>query len=151
MHSDESLTLINRDGADDAKEREFQQALWPLLGRQLVTAQSIGARSPGEADAVAAARGAQSWYGRHQQVYGANSNGEYTRAVTLAVTASTTSFQSVEDALTKGIAADQAAFTGSATSGDNALGGLVAGMLAAALLMAAASAWGAYHRLAEYR
>jgi hypothetical protein len=84
-------------------------------------------------------------------VYSANRNGDYTTAVTLAVTASTTSFQSVEAALAKGIAADQAAFTVSATSGDNALGGLVAGMLATALLMAAAGAWGVYHRLAEYR
>jgi hypothetical protein len=116
-----------------------------------VTAQSVGAHSPGEADAVTAAKDAQAWYGQHQQVYGANRNGDYTAAVTLATNASTTSFRSVDAALTKGIAADQAAFTGSATSGDNALGGLVAGMLVATLLMAAVGAWGVYRRLAEYR
>jgi hypothetical protein len=151
MHSDESLTLINRDGADDSTEKELQQVLWPLLGRQLATARSVGARSPGQADAVAATADAQAWYGQHQQVYRANSNGDYTVAVTLAVGGSTASFRSVDAALTKGIAVDQAAFTRSATSGDHALGGLAAGMVVAALLMAAAGAWGVYRRLAEYR
>jgi hypothetical protein len=84
-------------------------------------------------------------------VYSANSSGNYTAAVTVATNASTTSFRSVDAALTTGIAADQAAFTGSATSGDNALGGLVAEMLVATLLMAAVGAWGVYRRLAEYR
>jgi hypothetical protein len=98
MHSDESLTLINRDGVDDSTEKEFQQTLWPLLSRQLVTAQSVGAHSPGDADAVAAAKDAQAWYGQHQQVYSANRNGDYTTAVTLATNASTTSFRSVDAA-----------------------------------------------------
>jgi hypothetical protein len=151
MHSDESLTLINRDGVDDSTEKDFQQTLWPLLGRQLVIAQSVGAQSPGEADAVGAAKDAQAWYRQHEQVYSANSDGDYTTAVSLTVTASTTSFRSVEAAMAKGTAADQAAFTRSATSGDNALGGLVPGMLVAALLMAAVGAWGLYYRLAEYR
>jgi hypothetical protein len=48
-------------------------------------------------------------------------------------------------------AAGQATFTGDAANGDNDLRGLVAGMIVAALLMAAAAAWGAYRRLAEYR
>jgi len=151
MHSDESLTLINRDGADDSTEKELQQSLWPLLGRQLVMAQSVGAQSPGRADAVAAAKDAQAWYRQHRQVYTANSDGDYSGAVTLAVTVSTTSFRAVEAALARGTAADQDAFTRSAASGDQALGGLVPGMLVAALLMAAAAAWGLYHRLAEYR
>ena len=151
MHSDESLTLINRDGADDGTEKELQQTLWPLLSRQLVAAQSVGARSPGAASAVAAARDAQAWYGQHLQVYNANRSGDYTIAVTEATTASTASFLTVDAALTKAIAADQAAFTASAASGDNALGGLIAGMAAAGLLMAAACAWGTARRLAEYR
>ena len=151
MHSDESITLINRDGAYDSTEKEFQQTLWPLLSRQLATAQAVGAHSPGEADTAAAATDAHAWYGQHQQVYGANSNGKYTSAVTLATSSSTTSFESVDKALTKGIAADQAAFTASAASGDNDLGGLLAGMVVGALLMAAVGAWGVYRRLAEYR
>jgi hypothetical protein len=146
MHSDESLTLIDRDVTDEG----FQK-LWPLLARQLVTAQSVGAHSPGEADAVTAAKDAQAWYAQHQQVDSENSNGDYNRAVTLATKASTASFRSVDEALTKGIATDQAGFASSATSGDNDLGGLVAGMIVAALLMTAAGAWGVYRRLAEYR
>jgi hypothetical protein len=151
MHSDESLTLINRDGVDDFTEKEFQQALWPLLGRQLMTARSVGARSPGDAYAAAAATDSHAWYAQHQKVHSANRDGDYTTAVTLSTNASTASFRSVDAALTRGIAADQAASAASAASGDNDLGGVAAGMAAAALLMAAAGAWGAYRRLAEYR
>ena len=151
MHSDESLTLINRDGVDDSTEQEFQQTLWPLLGRQLAGAQSTGARSPGAADAAAAAAGAQAWYRQHQRVRSANGDGDYATAVTLAVTGSTTSFRSLEAALTKGITVDQAAFTNFAASGDNALAGLLPGTLVAALLMAVVAAWGVHRRLAEYR
>jgi hypothetical protein len=151
MHSDESLTLINRDGVNDSTEKEFQHALWPLLGRQLMTARSVGARSAGDADAAAAVTDAQAWYAQHQKVSSANRDGDYTTAVTLATSASTASFRSVDAALTSGIAADQAASAASAARGDNALGGVAAGMAVAALLMAAAGAWGVYRRLAEYR
>jgi hypothetical protein len=64
---------------------------------------------------------------------------------------SASAFRAVEADLSAGISADQAAFTTSVGNGDDALGGLVAGMTAAALLMAAASTWGLSRRLAEYR
>lgn len=47
--------------------------------------------------------------------------------------------------------ADQAASARQAGSGDDALGGLVAGMVVAALLMAASCALGITKRIAEYR
>ncbi len=50
-------------------------------------------------------------------------------------------YQNLETDLNEGIDADQALFTASATSGDGALGGLVAGMVIAAMLMAAGCAW----------
>jgi hypothetical protein len=56
----------------------------------------------------------------------------------------------VEADLTAGISADRAAFTASASRGDRALGGLVAGMALASLLMAAGCAWGLARRIAEY-
>jgi len=50
-----------------------------------------------------------------------------------------------------GIKAGRASFTASASRGDDALGGLTAGMGTASLLMAAGCAWGLTRRLAEYR
>jgi len=150
MRSDESLTLINQDGADDSTEKDFQE-LWPRLQGQLASAESAGAHSPGHAQARAAVTDANEWYHQHQQVYSANSDGDYTTAVRRATGSSTTSFQSLEAALTNGIKADQATAADSAASGDDALNGLVAGMLVAALLMAATGTWGVYNRLAEYR
>jgi hypothetical protein len=60
-------------------------------------------------------------------------------------------FQHVEADLAGGIRADGASFTASASRGDDALGGLAAGMGIASLLMAAGSAWGLTRRIAEYR
>jgi len=154
MHSDESLTLINRDGADDQTEREFR-SLFVRLGTQLVTAQTVGRGSPGEADATAAARDAQAWNGKHKDVFNADNNGHYIggsgTAVALAIGPSTAAFQQVDNDLTKAIDADQAASAAYASSGDDALGGLIAGMVIAALLMAVACTWGVGRRIAEYR
>jgi hypothetical protein len=157
MHSDESLTLINRDGAYDTTEGRLQTQLWPALRGELIAAQSVGAGSPGETDATAAARGAQAWWGRHMDVFNADNSGNYigvndpTSAVALATGPSTIAFGEVDHDLTTAIDADQAASARYASSGDDALGGLVVGMVIAALLMAAACTWGVGKRLAEYR
>jgi hypothetical protein len=150
MHSDESLTLINRDGADDATEAEFQSSA-KLLAAGLVTAQRTGSRSPGAADATAAARAAQTWYGDHARVHDANGNGDYLGAVQLAINDSTRAFGKVDAALTAGIGADQATSARQAGSGDDAFGGLVVGMIVAALLMVACCVLGISKRIAEYR
>ena len=60
-------------------------------------------------------------------------------------------FQRVQTQLTSAIGADQAAFRSAAGRGQDALTGLEAGMIVAALLMAAGCAWGLISRLAEYR
>jgi hypothetical protein len=150
MHSDESLTLINRDGPDDATETDFQRSERQLT-TELATAQQAGSDSPGTAQAAAAARTAQEWYTEHQQVFDANDNGDYLGALRLAINNSTQAFGKVDAALTTGLGADQAAFAQQADNGDGALGGLAAGMVIAALLMAASCAWGIGRRIAEYR
>ena len=155
MHSDESLTLINRDGAYDATEQQLQAQLWPALRNELTRAQSVGAFSQGEPDAEAAAADAQAWYSEHLDVYHANAAGNYiggpTSAVTLATGPSTAAFEKVDAELTAAIDADQAASANHDSGGDRALGGAVAGMVIAALLMAAACIWGVGRRIAEYR
>jgi hypothetical protein len=150
MHSDESLTLINRDGPDDSTEAEFRSSEKKLT-TELVTARRAGRGSPDTARATAAASSAQAWYREHAQVYDANSNGDYLGAVQLAINNSTQAFLRVDAALTAGIGADQAASARQARGGDDALGGLAAGMVVAALLMAASCAFGIGKRIAEYR
>lgn len=157
MHSDESLTLINRDGALDPQEQEFlasEKTLTAQLAAAANTGQRAGNGSPGAARAAAAASAARAWYGLHTQVYNLNNNGKYlgpTGAVALATGGSTQAFAKVDAALTSGLSADQATFARQAQAGDNALGGLTVGMLVASLLMAAACTWGISRRIAEYR
>jgi hypothetical protein len=150
MHSDESLTLINRDGPEDATEAEFRSSETKLTA-ELVTAQQTGRGSPGAAGAATAARAAQAWYREHARVYDANYNGDYLGAVQLAINNSTQVFLRVDAALTAGISVDQAASAHQAGSGDDALGGLAAGMVIGPLLMAASCALGISRRIAEYR
>jgi hypothetical protein len=164
VHSDESLTLINRDDTSGTLEalRTQEKALSKSEGTltaQLVGAANTGSRaggngSPGAVKAAAAARDAQAWYHVLTSVYEFNQSGNYlgrTGAVALAIGGSTQAFEKVDTALKSGIGADQATFVRQAQAGDNALGGLVVGLLGASLLMAAACAWGVSRRMAEYR
>ena len=149
MHSDESLTLIDRDGAQDAAEADFDRSE-RTLSSALVTAQAVGGGSPGSGSAVSAAHLAQAWFSVHARVYQQDAAGSYQSASGLAVGGSTTAFDQVDAALTAGLAADQAAFTRQSAAGDDALGGLAAGAGLAGLLMGAACAWGVSRRIAEY-
>jgi hypothetical protein len=150
MHSDESLTLINRDGPDDSTEADFRSSEKKLTA-EIMTAQRAGRGSPGAARATAAASAARAWYGEHARVQDANGNGDYLGAVQLSISNSTRSFLRVDAALTAGIGADHAASAQQAGSGDQALGGLAAGMVIAAVLMAASCAAGISKHIAEYR
>lgn len=84
-------------------------------------------------------------------MHDANGNGDYLAAVRLAINDSTQAFGKVDAALNAGIGADQAASARQAGSGDDAFGGLVVGMIVAALLMAACCVLGISKRIAEYR
>jgi hypothetical protein len=149
MHADESLTLINRGGSSDPSQVDYT-ALSPQLAAQLAAAQSVGASSPGYQQAVAAAKATQSWQTEHKRLADDVAD-QYAMAVKLAIGPSAEAFQAVQSAMTSGIGADQATFTSSSASGDDALGGLVAAMIVAGLLMAAACAWGVSRRIEEYR
>jgi hypothetical protein len=179
-HADESLTLINRSG-DDASEADFKQAekqLGPGAGTLLSRARAVGGGSPGYRWARAAASAATAWYTMHLAVRDLDNGGDYPDAVYLAIgsgpAASPAEIQRQEAALAgtgrpgparhfggrisqrgsgseRGINADHASFTASASRGDRALGGLAAGMVIASLLMTAGCAVGLTRRIAEYR
>jgi hypothetical protein len=178
--ADESLTLINRKG-DDATEADFKQVsrqLGPGAGTLLSAARTAGTGSPGYGQATAAGNAAMTWYAVHRAVRDLDNRGDYPDAVYLAIgsgasaspaviqqeetalaipngpgdpATSAAAFAGVEAHLTAGISADRASFTAFASSGDRALGGLVAGMVIASLLMAAGCAHGLARRIAEYR
>jgi hypothetical protein len=177
--ADESLTLINRKG-DDASEADFRQVsrqLGPGAGTLLSAARAAGTGSPGYARVTAAAKAAVTWFAVHRAVRDLDNHGDYPDGVYLAIgsgasaspaviqreeaalaipngpgdpATSSAAFTDVEADLTAAISADRASFTASASSGDGALGGLVAGMVVASLLMAAGCAWGLARRIAEY-
>lgn len=179
-HADESLTLINRSG-DDAREADFKQAekqLGPGSGTLLARAQAAGSGSPGHRRTVAAGNAATTWYAVHRAVRDLDNGGDYPDAVYLAIgsgpaasptvvkqreaalaeqsgpghpATSAAAFQALAADLATAITADRTAFTAAASRGDDALGGLAAGMGVASLLMAAGCAWGLSRRLAEYR
>lgn len=156
-HADESLTLINRSG-DDANQADFvalERQLGPGPGTLLTAAASAAGGSPGAQQATAAVAAAPAWFTTHARVRALDDNGEYDAAVQLAIgsgpASSGTLFRPVETGLTTAISVDESAFSTAARRGNNALSGLEAAMITAAVVMAGGCAWGLTRRLSEYR
>lgn len=156
-HADESLTLINRQG-DDANQADFlrvERQLGPGPGTLLTEAAGAARGSPGARPAAAAAAEAPAWFAAHRKVRALDDSGNYDAAVQLAIgsgpASSGTLFRRMETGLTTAIGLDESAFSTAAVHGDDALTGLEAGMIAAAVVMAAGCARGLARRLAEYR
>ncbi|MGA2829556.1 MAG: hypothetical protein ABSF03_25995 [Streptosporangiaceae bacterium] len=156
-HADESLTLINREG-DDANQADFLQVerqLGPGPGTLFTAAASAAGGSPGARPAAAAAAAAPAWFTAHRKVRALDDSGNYDAAVQLSIgsgpASSGTLFRRVETGLTTAIGLDESAFSTAAGRGGDALTGLEAGMIAAAVVMATGCAWGLARRLAEYR
>jgi hypothetical protein len=155
-HADESLTLIHRSG-QDAYQADFvtvQKRLGPGRGTLLTTAVTAARGSPATRSTAGAAAAAPAWYAVDKRVRALDDGGNYEAAVQLAIgpgpSSSGSLFRRLQARLTTAINADQAEFRSAARSGQDALAGLEAGMIAAALVMVAGCAWGLTRRLAEY-
>jgi hypothetical protein len=155
-HADESLTLIHRSG-QDAYQADFvavQKKLGPGRGTLLTAAVTAARGSPAARAAASAAAAAPAWYAVDQRVRALDDGGNYETAVQLAIgtgpSSSGSLFRRVQARLTGGINAGQAEFASAARGGQDALAGLEAGMIVAALVMVAGCAWGLTRRLAEY-
>jgi hypothetical protein len=155
-HADESLTLIHRSG-QDAYQADFvavQKQLGPGPGTLLTAAATAARGSPAARAAAGAAAVAPAWYAADQRVRALDDGGNYEAAVQLAIGPGPSSsgrlFRQVQARLTAAISADQAEFAAAARGGQDALAGLEAGMIVAALVMVAGCAWGLTRRLAEY-
>jgi hypothetical protein len=155
--SDEVLNLISRSG-NTAFVQDFNRVrgkLGPGPGTLLTTAASTSPAGQGAQSAAAAVRDERAWYAVNNRVYQLDSQSQYFAETQLVVRtklgSSGAGFSRVEGDLSRAIAADQVAFTSSATSGSDAFGGLVIGVIAAAVIMAVGCAWGLARRIAEYR
>jgi hypothetical protein len=156
-HADESLTLVDNMG-DDSYQADFndqQRALGPGPGSLLAAAQTAARGTPAAPDVAAAVTDAQTWFAAHKKVRNLDNNGSHAAAVASVLgTASGdagASFARLSADLSSAVTSDQAVFDATARSASGAYTGLLPGLIAAALLMAAACVWGLSRRLAEYR
>jgi hypothetical protein len=154
---DQVLNLISRTGstsfsADFAAEAA---AIGPRPGSLLNTAAASSLTGTGAAEVAAAERAATAWYSVSAQVFSLDNAHQYAaetaRVIGTGAGSSGPGFTALVAHLRRAINADQAVFKTNAASGSGAFGGLEAGVIIAALLMAAGSAWGLSRRLAEYR
>jgi hypothetical protein len=156
-HADESLTLIDNSG-DDLYQQDYlaeERALGPGPGTLLAAAAAAAAGSPTAAAVTAAAGDAQAWQAGHARVRALDDSGKHAAAVELALGSGPAdagaSFARLSGDLARAMADAQAAFDSPARAGADAYTGLEAGVVVAALVMAAGCAWGLSRRIAEYR
>jgi hypothetical protein len=149
---DQTLNLISRTG-----DANFQQDFHTAQNQLSAELSSAGAESAAGAAAPITAAGhtATAWFAVNQRAQQLDAAADYGAETQLEIgsgpgTAGTL-FGQLEGDLEDAIHADQAVFATNAAAGSNAFGGLEAGVIAAALVMAVGCGWGLTRRLAEYR
>jgi hypothetical protein len=157
VRGDEVLNLISRSG-DATFQQDFlamRRQLGPGPGTLFTSAAAASSGGAAAAPTAAAARDEQAWYGVNEQVYRLDSAADYAAETRLVIGtgpgSSAAGFGRAEGDLSRAIAADQVIFHSSAAAGRGDFGGLQAGIVVAALLMAVGCVWGISRRLAEYR
>jgi hypothetical protein len=156
-HGDESLTLIDNTG-DDAYQADYrnqERALGPGTGTLLTAASAAAQGTPAAPAASAAVSDVRAWFAAHARVRSLDNHGNHPQAVASVLGTGQgdagASFARLSGDLTSAITSDQAVFNSTARSATTAYTALEPGVIVAALLMAAACAWGLSRRLAEYR
>jgi hypothetical protein len=156
-HADESLTLVDNTGDDEYQSFYLtaRHDLGPGPGTLLTAASAAAQGSPAAPAMTAAVSDAQAWFTAHARVRSLDDNGNHAAAVASVLGTAPgdagASFSRLSSDLATAINADQAVFDSTARSASSAYTALEAGVIAAALLMTAACAWGLSRRLAEYR
>jgi hypothetical protein len=122
----------------------------------LLTEASASSSGGSAARAVAAAaRDARPWYAVNEQVFRLGTTAHYASETQLVIgtgpTSSAAGSERLEADLSRGMTADQLIFRSSATAGADMFSGLETGVIGAALIILAGSAWGLSRRLAEYQ
>jgi hypothetical protein len=144
-HADESLTLVDNSG-DDSYQQDFlvqAKLLGPGPGTLLAAVEPSGGGISADA---------QAWYQAHRELRALDNGGNHPAAVQSALSGQAAAkFTLLSSALSHGIDTGQAVFATRARQGRDGFAVLPAGLVVAALLMAAGCAWGLSRRLAEYR
>jgi hypothetical protein len=155
-HADESLTLIDNTG-DDTYQADYlskEKALGPGPGTLLGVAGAAARGTPAAAAVAAATTDARGWFGAHSAIRSLDDNNKHTAAVASVLGTAPGDaggfFTRLSGDLTTAINADQAVFDSTAHSAAGSYTGVAPGVAVAAVLMAAAIAWGLGRRLAEY-
>jgi len=156
-HADESLTLIDNTG-DDGYQADYlalENDLGPGPGTLLTAASTAATGTPAGPAVEAAVTDAKAWFAAHAALRSDDDNGKHPAAVNSALGArpgdAGAAFTRLSSDLSAAINSDQTVFNSTARSATSAYAGVEAVTVAAALLMAAACAWGLSRRLAEYR
>ncbi|MER5733707.1 hypothetical protein ABT084_36155 [Streptomyces sp. NPDC002138] len=157
--ANENLTLIARGAvlADDKKsdkyDVDFAKNMKDLdagLAKAALLADDASGRTP----VAHAADGVKQWKERHAAARETDNKGDYDLALPQVIggkDSSGASFDTVDASLEQAVAHEQREFTQAARSGLGALGGVVTGGAALAVLGAAAALLGIGRRLSEYR
>jgi hypothetical protein len=155
-HADEGLTLIDNSG-DDTYQKDYlakQSDLGPGNGKLLSIALTAAQGTPAAPAVTAAVSDARAWFAGHAQVRILDDNDKHPAAVASVLGTAPgdagQAFTHLSADLTTAINSDQAVFNATAHSAVGAYTGLAPGLAVAALIMAAACAWGLGRRLAEY-
>ncbi|KIF01229.1 hypothetical protein PL81_36715, partial [Streptomyces sp. RSD-27] len=160
--ANENLTLIARgavlaaDKKSDRYDVDYEKNMKQLdagLARALELADDTSGREP----VSKALAGAAQWRQRHAAAREADMRGDYELALTQVIggkgrkDSSGASFDTVDASLEQAVAHEQKQFTLAARGGLGALGGLVTGSAALAVVGAGAALLGIGRRLSEYR
>src|SRR5262249_39369647 len=148
---------IDNTGNDSYQTDYGKQAhaLGPGAGTLLAAASTAANGTPAAPAVAAAVSDAQARFAAHENVRSLDPHGNHPNALTPVLGTKPgdagASFGRLSADLDAAIASDQAVFDSTARSASSAYTGLEAVVIAAALLMAAACAWGLSRRIAEYR
>ncbi|MFD3700748.1 hypothetical protein ACFWUZ_32235 [Streptomyces sp. NPDC058646] len=158
----ENLTLVARgavlteDSKSDKYDTDFTNNLEQLetgLAKALRLADDAAGRTP----VTQAVDGVKQWKQRHAAARESDLKGDYEAALTQVIgdeqhkESSGAAFDTVDASLERAVAHEQREFTRAARGGLGALGGLVTGAAALAVVGAAAALLGIGRRLSEYR
>lgn len=146
---DETLTLVARGSGAD------YESSFARRDEQLTDLLAWAGRRSDAPSVTSALEHHARWQEVHRQVREADDQGDYTTAVTLALGrdagGGASAFDALDDALVDAIGAARSRLTDTMGRARGALGGAVPAVVVLSLLAAAASTFGLWQRLKEYR
>jgi len=160
IRGDAVLNVISRSGNASFQDdfESVSKIVGPGANGGSLLDDAAAAQLPGSAgatDLAAAKTDATAWYAANTAVYTLGNASKYElerqSVIGTGPGSSAAGYATLEQNIQEANKSDQQVFTSAATSGAHTLDPLAGVVIAAAILMALASAWGITRRLAEYR